>query len=66
MGGAEGGWRAQVTPFDLPPGAGVGPQILDRVELEIWWMSGSERRSFTLEAYKPGVFRAEDMPGRGR
>src|SRR5213593_375944 len=35
MGGAKGGWRAQVTPFEQGPGARPG---LDRVQLEIWWM----------------------------
>ena len=39
-GGARGGWRAQVTPFETAPGAGPGAPSLDRVQLEIWWMSG--------------------------
>ena len=49
LGGAKGGWRAQVTPFEQGPGARLG---LDRVQLEIWWMSGSKRRSFGLEGFR--------------
>ena len=52
LGGASGGWRAQVTPFEAPPGAGPG---LDRVQLEIWWMSGNQRRSFGLEGFRRGA-----------
>jgi len=55
LGGAQGGWRAQVTPFDLPPGAGPGMPCLDRIQLEIWWMSGSQRRSFGLDGFRRGV-----------
>src|SRR5437867_3469021 len=49
LGGAKGGWRAQVTPFEPAPGGGPG---LDRVQLEIWWMSGEKRRSFGLEGFR--------------
>jgi general secretion pathway protein I len=53
-GAVEGGWRAQITPFDMPPGAGPGTEILERVELEIWWMSGDKRRTFVLEGFRRG------------
>lgn len=52
-GGVDAGWRARVTPFELPPSAGAGQMALDRVELEIWWMSGPERHTFTLDGYHP-------------
>ncbi len=52
LGGARGGWRARVTPFESPPAAGPQTQMLERVELEIWWTAGSQRRSFTLEAFR--------------
>ena len=55
LGGARGGWRAQVTPFEFPQGAGAGSPCLDRVQLEIWWMQGNLRRSFRLDAYRRGV-----------
>ena len=55
LGGARGGWRAQVTPFEIPPGAGPGSPCLDRVQLEIWWMQGNQRRSFSLEGFRRGT-----------
>jgi general secretion pathway protein I len=55
LGGARGGWRAQVTPFEIAPGSGPGTPCLDRVQLEIWWMSGNQRRSFSLEGFRRGV-----------
>ena len=41
----------------------VGPQFtwLDRIELQVWWMSGSTRRTFTLEAFRPRILRPEDL-----
>jgi len=63
MGGASGGWRARMTPFEKPPQAGPGAQVMNRVELEIWWMSGDQRRSFNLEAFRVQVVTPQDMAG---
>src|SRR5262249_17471304 len=49
LGGAKGGWRAQVTPFELAPGGGRG---LDGGNLEMWWISGNQGRSFGLEGFR--------------
>lgn len=57
----RGGWRARVTPFDMPPRVGAGTVVLDRVELEVWWMNGDRRRSFKLDGYRRGVLRPEDV-----
>jgi general secretion pathway protein I len=57
LGGARGGWRAQVTPFETAPSPVPGALGLDRVQLEIWWMSGDRRRSFSLEAFRRSVAR---------
>ena len=54
-GGVPAGWRARVTPFETSPGAGSGMWVVDRIELEIWWMDGPTRRSFSLEGYRRGV-----------
>jgi hypothetical protein len=54
-GGVPAGWRAQVLPFELAPGAGPGMWVVDRIELEVWWMEGATRRSFTLEAYRRSI-----------
>jgi general secretion pathway protein I len=59
-GGVEGGWRARLTRFEMPPDPAPGQQSLDRMSLEIWWMAG-ERRTFALSGYRTHVLRAEDM-----
>ena len=51
-GGIQTGWRARVSPFEAPPGAVPGSVDIDRVELEIWWMDGSARHSFSLEGFR--------------
>jgi general secretion pathway protein I len=61
-GGVQGGWRARMTRFDMPPQPASGDQVLDRIELEIWWMAGEERRTFALNAYRADVLRPEDLP----
>lgn len=53
-GGAEVGWRAQITAFEAPPNASPGTDILERLELEIWWMSGARRRTVALEGFRQG------------
>jgi general secretion pathway protein I len=52
-GGVASGWRAALRPFDVPPRAGPGTKILQRVALEVWWEppSGS-RRTIQLESYR--------------
>ena len=60
LGGAKGGWRARLTPFEGPPGAAPGTAILERLELEVWWMSGEQRRSLKLEGYRQGLLKPED------
>jgi len=59
--GVEGGWRARITPFDVPPGVGAAAAVLDRVELEVWWTKGGFRRSFALEGFRRGILRPEDV-----
>ena len=48
----QGGWRARVTPIEAAPEASDLNFVIDRIELEIWWMDGSTRRSFSLEGYR--------------
>ncbi len=61
-GGLESGWRARVTLFEMPPGPAPGQPALDRVELEVWWKSGSDRRTFSLDGYRQRPLRQEDVP----
>ncbi len=63
-GGMEAGWRARVSKFEAPLGAPPGTPVLDRIELEIWWSAGEQRRSYTLEAFRPYVLTPQDVvPG---
>jgi general secretion pathway protein I len=59
-GGQRTGWRARVTPFEAPPGVGPGVVAIDRVELEIWWLDGAIRRSFSLEGFRRNRLQAGD------
>jgi general secretion pathway protein I len=60
-GGVPAGWRARVSLAERPPVPAPGETAIDRVELEVWWMSGEQRRTFNLEAYKPHALRPEDI-----
>ncbi|HLY19161.1 MAG TPA: type II secretion system protein [Bryobacteraceae bacterium] len=60
-GGVPGGWSARLRHFEMLPNPVPGNQALDRMELEIWWMFGSERRTFTLNGYRTDVLRPEDL-----
>jgi general secretion pathway protein I len=60
-GGVGAGWQARLTPFEAPPNAGEGQIALQRVELQIWWMAGPVRRTFSLDAYRPHKLKPEDL-----
>jgi general secretion pathway protein I len=62
-GGLECGWRAQVTIAETATTAAPipGDWVLDRIQLEVWWMSGGQRRAFPLESYRRRKMRAEDV-----
>jgi general secretion pathway protein I len=52
-GGLPSGWRASIRPFDLPPHAGPGTVILQRIALELWWQPATgTRRSIQIESYR--------------
>ena len=52
-GGLECGWTAQVGVAESATGTpSPGDWVLDRIQLEIWWLSGGARRTFTLESYR--------------
>jgi len=51
---APSGWKAVLKPFDVPPNAGPGTQILQQVALQVWWQPPTgTRRSIVVEAYRP-------------
>ncbi len=54
-GDTEAGWSARLTPFELPPNALPGSDILERLELQVWWGPERNRRTLALEGYRRGV-----------
>lgn len=52
------GWKAIVTPYDVPPQPRPQMAILDRIELRIEWPGG---KSFTLDGYKRGYLTVPDV-----
>lgn len=64
-GGLDAGWRATVTPAETAPSPMPGDFALDRIQLEVWWMAGPQRRTFGLESYRRRVLRPEDITAAG-
>jgi hypothetical protein len=60
------GWRAEIRPWEMLPESAPGSPVLDRIDLEIWWMSGETRRSFRLEGFRRGTLHPEDMGALGK
>jgi general secretion pathway protein I len=65
VGGVTAGWRARILPYETALNAGAGRWVFDRVELQIWWMTGSPssatRHEFTLEGFRRGVLQPGDI-----
>jgi len=60
-GGVEAGWEAHLTNVEMPPNPSLGQPSLERIELTIWWTSGQDRRSFTLDAYRTHILQPGDL-----
>jgi hypothetical protein len=60
-GGTVMGWIARLTPFEIPQNRATGTPFVERVEVEIWWMSGTQRRSFRLEGYHRAILTPQDL-----
>ncbi len=61
-GGLEAGWQARASIFEMPPNAAPNQAALGRIELQIWWMSGAQRRTFNLEAFREYILTSGNMP----
>jgi general secretion pathway protein I len=61
-GGVESGWRARLSAFEMPPFLSPGQMVLDRIQLEVWWVAGGQKRSLTLDGYRRRVLKPEDIP----
>ena len=52
-GGIPSGWKAALSPFDVPPNAAPGTFILQQIALEVWWEPASGgRRTMQLQSYR--------------
>ena len=38
--GSPSGWQARIAPFEMPPNPAPGMPIVDRIEVQVWWMNG--------------------------
>ena len=60
VGGLTAGWTATVTVAEKGPAPFVGDFVLERVQLEVWWMAGGQRRTFAMEGYRSNLARFDD------
>jgi general secretion pathway protein I len=60
-GGLEAGWRARIAVW-ARPGTVQGFFLLDRIELEVWWKRGEDRRNFFLEGFRTRRALRDDFP----
>jgi type II secretion system protein I len=60
-GGVPCSWRATVQAFETIPGSLPGYWDVDRIELEIDWMDGAVKHSFSLEGFRRGVLQVGDV-----
>ncbi len=59
-GGVQAGWQARVVPFETNgPEIVPGAPVVERIELEIWWLDDTLRRSFTMEGIRRAQLPAE-------
>lgn len=58
---ATSGWIARVTPWQPPLPLSAGSNVIDRVELEAWWINGSSRKSIKLESFRRGQLQPADI-----
>jgi len=51
---------AAPAPGRGPDGAGPGSPVLERIALEVWYVSGSNRRTFSLEGFRRAPLQPEE------
>ena len=59
--GRDAGWRARIMPWEIAPGSGPGSNILERIELEVWWLEGDRRRGIALEGFRRSTLTQADI-----
>jgi general secretion pathway protein I len=64
-GGLECGWSAKRMQHILPPLPTPGQFALDRIELQVWWKSGTVTRTLTVGGYKAFNLKPDDIAALG-
>jgi len=59
VGGMTAGWKANIATVQVGPEPIQGNFALERVQLEVWWMAGEQRRSFQLEGFRHRIIREQ-------
>ena len=62
-GGVTAGWTARVTTVEVSQVLVFNDFALDRIDLEVWWTAGQQRRSVRLEGYRRRQMKDEDIGG---
>ena len=65
-GGIEAGWQADISTFEVSPVVIDNDFALDRIDLEVWWMAGLQRRTLRLEGYRKRLMKPEDLEEMGK
>jgi general secretion pathway protein I len=60
-GGLDAGWQGRLTTVELPPSPASGQPCLQRIELQIWWETGGQKRTFTLDSFRTHILRPGDL-----
>jgi general secretion pathway protein I len=60
-GGVEVEWQSRLTTVEMPPTVALGQPCLQRIELQISWPNGDQKRTFTLEAYRSHLLRQGEI-----
>jgi general secretion pathway protein I len=59
--GLPSGWKARVTPFELPPNPAPGTKILDRIEVQIWWQTSAGAQTYAVEGFRRSILAPEEV-----
>ncbi|MEI9976664.1 MAG: type II secretion system protein, partial [Ignavibacteriota bacterium] len=51
-GGLDVEWQSRLSTVEMPPSPMLGQPCLQRIELQISWLNGDQKRTFTLDAYR--------------
>jgi general secretion pathway protein I len=58
--GLECGWRARASLWKTPPYPVPGEFALERLDLEVWWVSGASRRTLAMSSYRRHALTADE------